>query len=127
MSISPEFGMLGGSLTACAAIPPEDGARWAIQLIQQLGGTFLYADKPDPTPEQRINSKGNIMSIPMLHQLLSLYARHGVGFGFLKDTTSILIAGDISFIDMAKVEEAASSFLEFVLALYPHGQVPSAL
>lgn len=110
--------MLGARLIGCSEVPESKGAAWVVRLIQQLDGTFLYAGCPDPDPEQRINALGNIMGIPLRHQLLPLFERHGVSVRFFQDTRLIGYTGDVAFSDLSKVDEAAVEFQQLAQELY---------
>lgn len=116
------FGDFALEFVDCSALSPipVEAAKESVTVVQLVGGTFLYAGEPDPDPWQRIDSQGNIWPIDLKHESLHTGSAFGATFAFLGDERDLSVGCDISFADARKVDDAATSFLQFAQLIYPH-------
>src|SRR5262249_26480626 len=122
----------------CAAVPPERGAEWVIDLIQRLGGQFLdfVWRKPHPDPLATVDDDGNTYSwLHLEHEKLvqdaptinAIYRKElppatkgRASISFFRQLRSPCISQDVSSAEQKEVDRIALGQLNFLLFLYPH-------
>ncbi|MBI4317573.1 MAG: hypothetical protein HY675_03705 [Chloroflexi bacterium] len=112
------FGMFGIKLYHCTKLPQQGGTEALVDLVQGLGGTFLYARKPDPDARQANRDEHGLWPTEIRHELFAGGERPSLGF--VQDTRSVSVGCDISFVDPRWVDATTSSFLRFAELIYPH-------